>query len=61
MLGLNKSFTLNELFDAHLVKARDLENVEYEEDYESLVTPSSPNRYELPHVREGYVMDGEIA
>ena len=50
---------LNELLDAHLAKARELENAETDEDFESPITPRSPIRYELPHVNEGYVMDEE--
>ena len=41
---------LNELLDAHIAKAGELENVETDEDFESAVTPRSPNIYELPHV-----------
>ena len=52
---------LNELPDAHIAKARELENAETDEDFESPVTPRSPNRYELPCVPEGYVMDGEVS
>ena len=52
---------LNELLDAHLAKARLLENAETDEDFESPVTPRSPIRYELPHVPEGYVMDKETS
>ena len=54
-----KTVPLNELLDAHLAKARELGNVETDEDFESPVTPRSPIRYELPHVPEGYVMDKE--
>ena len=44
---------LNELLDAHIAKARELENAETDEDFESPVTPRSPIRYELPYVPEG--------
>ena len=54
-------FPLNELLHAHLGKARELENVETDEDFESPATPRSPNRYELPYVPEGYVMDGDVS
>ena len=54
-----KNVPLNELLDAHLAKAREVENAETDEDFESPVTPRSPIRYESPHVPEGYVMDKE--
>ena len=52
---------LNELLDAHISKAREHQNAKTDEDFESCITPRSPNRYELPDVPEGYVVDGEIA
>ena len=50
---------LSELLDA--ARASELENIETDEDFESPSTPHPPNRYELPYVLEGYVMDGEVA
>ncbi|KAI5005758.1 hypothetical protein ZWY2020_033001 [Hordeum vulgare] len=52
---------VSELHDAHIARDGELENAETDEHLESPVTPRPPNRYELPYVPKGYVMDGELA
>ena len=57
---LNKTIPLGEFLDEQLAKAKELENAETDENYDSPIRTSCP-RIEIPMVSEGYVMDGEIA
>ena len=56
---LNKTVPLGEFLDEQLAKAKEFENVETGEIYDSPIRPSSP-RTEMPKVPKGYVMDVEI-
>ena len=68
---LDKNVPLGEFLDEQIAKAKDIENTETNEIFETDVVfetgnygthirPSSP-RYELPEIPKGYVMDGEVA
>ena len=52
---------LCEFLDEQIAKAKEFEITETDENYDSPVMPSSPARFELSKVIEGYVMEGEIA
>ena len=67
---LDKNVPLGEFLDEQIAKAKDIENTETNEIFETDVVfetgnygthirPSSP-RYELPEIPKGYVMDGEV-
>ena len=58
---LDKSVPLGGFLHEQCAKAKELENGETDENYDSPIMPSSPTRFEMPKVPKGYVMDGEIA
>ena len=57
---LDETVPLGEFLDEQLAKAKEFENAETDETYDSPIIPSSP-RIEMTKLPEGYVMDGEIA
>ena len=57
---LDKTVALGEFLDEQIAKSKEFENVETNENYESPDIPSSPTRFEMPKVPNGYVMDVEI-
>ena len=58
---LDKSVPLGGFLHEQCAKAKELENGETDENYDSPIMPSSPTRVEMPKIPEDYVMDGEIA
>ena len=58
---LDKPVPLGEFLNEQIAKAREIENAETDENYESPIMPSSPTRLEMCKIPDGYVMDGEIA
>ena len=50
---------LGEFLDEQLAKAKELENAETDENYDSPIMPSSPTRVEMPKIPDGYAIDGE--
>jgi hypothetical protein len=57
---LDNTVPLGEFLDEQISKAKETENVETPENYDSPIMPSSP-RVEMPKIPDGYVLDGEIA
>ena len=57
---LDETVPLGEFLDKQLAKAKELENVETDEIYDSPIMPSSPTRVEMTQIPKGYVMDEEI-
>ena len=58
---LDTTVPLGEFLDEQLARARENEIIETDNIDESDDEDSSPNKYELPFVPEGYVMDEETA
>jgi hypothetical protein len=56
---LNETVLLGEFLDEQLAKAKEFENAETDEIYDSPIRPSSP-RIEMPKIPEGYVVCEEI-
>ena len=57
---LDNTVPLGEFLDEQIAKVRESANVETDDIYES-GDATTPNKYELPVVPEGYVMDEETA
>src|SRR3990170_7423180 len=54
---LDNTVPLGEFLDAQIAKAKETENVETLENYDSPIMPSSPTRVEMPKTSDGYVFD----
>ena len=57
---LDNTVPLGEFLDEQIAKAKETENVETLENYDSPIMPSSPTRVEMPEISDGYVFDREI-
>src|SRR3989337_2704849 len=58
---LDNTVPLGEFLDEQIAKAKETENVETLENYDSPIMPSSPTRIEMPETSDGYVFDRETA
>src|SRR3990170_2872197 len=58
---LDNTVPLGEFLDEQIAKAKETENVETLENYDSPIMPSSPTRVEMPETSNGYVFDRETA
>ena len=58
---LDNTVPLGEFLDEQIAKAKETENVETLENYDSPIMPSSPTRVEMPETSDGYVFDRETA
>src|SRR3989337_1745741 len=58
---LDNTVPLGEFLDEQIAKAKETENAETLENYDSPIMPSSPIRVEMPKPSDGYVFDKETA
>src|SRR3989337_2055150 len=56
---LDNTAPLGEFLDKQIAKAKEIENVETLENYDSPIMPSSATRVEMPETSDGYVFDRE--
>src|SRR3989337_732872 len=56
---LDNTAPLGEFLDKQIAKAKEIENVETLENYDSPIMPSSATRVEMPETSDGYVFDKE--